>query len=477
MVSEKKVKDSLQAEGYVLLGIFKEKSKKKVLFKCPMGHTGEIRWDHWRLCHRCAVCSGNRKLDISYVEESMRSEGYILLSKEYRNSQTPLQCFCPNGHLYEVSWNNWNAGYRCSVCSGRRKKSIEEVRADVGAEGYVVVDDLYDNNKQKLHLVCPNGHEYSVSWDNWNSKGSRCPKCSEWGISAAQKEIYDFVKSICSDAVLSDRKLISPMEIDILIPSKNIAIEYCGLYWHSDKMGKLQDYHVNKLTSVNSRGFRLVTVFEDEFLNRKEVVFSRLRVLLGCPHLERIYARKCVLKEIPTKLAREFCEDNHLQGYAGSKIKLGAFHKDELVSVMTFSKPSISKGRTKNYGKFVYELNRFCSKKNTTVVGIASKFLKYFLENHECDSLFSYADLRWSDGNLYNKLGFVLEGRTKPNYWYFKSNKKRVHRFALRKTESDDKTLKESVLRKKEGWCRIWDCGHLKFVLEKALLTKLASAK
>jgi hypothetical protein len=187
----------------------------------------------------------------------MEHDGYTLLSDEYENSHTPLKYQCPKGHEHHISWDNWNLGYRCPICSGKFKKSIENIDVAVGSEGYQLLNSCYSNNKQKLDLVCPNGHEYSVSWDNWNSKGSRCPKCSEWGVSSAQKEIYDFVKGLCGDALMSDRTFISPLEIDILIPSKKIAIEYCGLYWHSELQGKDRRYHTEKLDRCLKENFRI----------------------------------------------------------------------------------------------------------------------------------------------------------------------------------------------------------------------------
>ena len=131
---------------------------------------------------------------------------------------------------------------------------------------------------------------------------------------------------------------------------------------------------------------------------------------------------------------------------------------------MTFSKQSISKGAY-NVTDLEWELHRFCCRKNCLVVGIASRLLKYFENNYICKDLITFADLRWSAGDLYNKLGFTFEYKTKPSYWYFK-NKKRLHRFALRKTFNDPVNKTEIEIRKEEGWNRIWDCGNLKYEME-----------
>lgn len=70
---------------------------------------------------------------------------------------------------------------------------------------------------------------------------------------------------------------------------------------------------------------------------------------------------------------------------------------------------------------------------------------------------------------MYSTIGFSYCGKTKPNYWYFKNNKDRIHRFALRKSSTDSEHITEWELRKTQGWNRIWDCGNLKYKLEKVV--------
>jgi hypothetical protein len=80
--------------------------------------------------------------------------------------------------------------------------------------------------------------------------------------------------------------------------------------------------------------------------------------------------------------------------------------------------------------------------------------------------LYSYADLRWSTGNLYRQLGFNCDEKIRLNYWYIDVNKvKRIHRFTLRKKPDEPKDIPEHVLRIAEGYKIIWDCGSLKFSL------------
>jgi hypothetical protein len=453
------VRDEFNKRGFTLLSDTYINSKQKFDYICPNKHKHNIRFDHFMNGHGCPYCAGRPIIKIEDVKVSFEKEGYTLLSDTYINSSTKLDYRCNKGHERSITWSNWYTGYRCPACAGKEKKDINFIREEFDKEGYVVLSNNYENHHGKIECVCVNGHEYSISWSNWQ-KGARCPKCNDIGISKPEYEICNFLNDLNINYIQNDRKIIAPYELDVVIPDKKIAIEYCGLYWHSELMGKDRNYHFDKLNACKEKGYRLITIFEDEFISNKDIVLSRLNVLLGVSS-ETIYARKCTINEIDTKQARIFCDNNHLQRYTGSSIKLGAFYNNELVSIMTFSKASISKGSKHKEG--VWELSRFCSKINLRVVGIASKLLKYFERNYSWNKIFSYADRRWSDGNLYEKIGFDYISDTKPNYWYFKKNTKRLHRFGLRKSYKDSKDITEWELRVSQGWNRIWDCGNLKF--------------
>jgi len=458
-LSNTEVKREFEENGYILLSQYKN-SGTKLKYKCPQGHIGEMKWDHFRDGHRCPECSGNKPISREKISARFSSMGYKFLDKINNNGIRRLSYVCDKGHYGETTWYNFNKGIRCNECAGKAKKTVDFLRNEFNTEGYALVTENYENCHQKLHLVCPNGHNYYVSWDNWNNKNSRCTKCSEWGRSNQETELFEFLNGICDKIIRNDRSLISPYEIDFVIPEKNVAIEYCGLYWHSELAGRNRNYHIDKLDKCQSKGYRLITIFEDEFVNRKEIVFSRLKTILGL-NSNKIFARDCLVKEISTNEASEFCNKHHLQGYHGSSIKIGAFYKNKLVSVMTFSKPSIAKG-SKYKEDFIWELSRFCSIQDYIIIGIASKLLKFFERNYKWNEIFSYADRRWSDGNLYIKMGFEYSSITTPNYWYL-SKQSRIHRFALRKTKEDPKDQTEWQIRKYDGWNRIWDCGNLKY--------------
>ena len=207
-------------------------------------------------------------------------------------------------------------------------------------------------------------------------------------------------------------------------------------------------------------------------LLKNDIVKSMLKQRLGLNISKQVYARKCEIFEITYETKRDFLNKFHIQGNDNSRIMLGAFSKveGELVAVMTFSKPSIAKGSGKQIDGH-WELNRFCTDSNYRVPGVAGKLLKHFQRNFSWIYIYSFADRRWSSGNLYNTLGFTLESdvdKIPPNYWYMDStNLKRLHRFTLRKTKDDPKDIPEKMLRVSQGYNIIYDCGNLKYSILK----------
>ena len=299
----------------------------------------------------------------------------------------------------------------------------------------------------------------------------RCMVCypNATGSSYTEKEILSYIRSLLSteNIVERDRKLLGNRELDIYIPAKNIAIEYNGLFWHSEFNGhKSKLYHMDKLDRCLQQGIRLITIFEDEWALSSDIIKAKLNHMLHTVK-EGVYARECDVQEILTKQSSIFLGKHHLQGYCPSSVNIGLLNNGELIAVMTFGKPRISLGGKDN-ANGEYELLRYSTSK--LIVGGASKLLSHFIKTHAPSKIISYADRRWSTGDLYGKLGFSFVGNTDPNYWYFKPGYAiRYHRFGFRKSVLHKKMdlfipeLTEWENMQLNGYDRIWDCGNLKY--------------
>lgn len=174
------VKESFDKEGYSLLSNEYKNAHIKLYYSCPNGHEHYTVWAHWQQGHRCPTCAGVFRLNLEYVQKSFKDEGYNLLSKKYVNASIKLNYICPDGHKHGITWGHWQQGKRCPYCSKNSKKTIGFVKDQFKREGYKLISKEYTDANTKLDCICPNGHEYSTTWSNWN-KGSRCPSCVRSG--------------------------------------------------------------------------------------------------------------------------------------------------------------------------------------------------------------------------------------------------------------------------------------------------------
>jgi hypothetical protein len=261
----------------------------------------------------------------------------------------------------------------------------------------------------------------------------------------------------------NNRKIIDG-ELDIYLPDYNLAIEINGLYWHSECYLN-DDYHIIKTNKCFEKNIQLLHFFEDELIEKFDIVESIIKSKLGIIN-NKVYARKCVIREIDAKTSAEFLNGNHIQGNVNSSIKIGLFYNNELVSLMTFGKLRNVLGN-KQHIDGEYEMLRFCNKLNTVVIGGASKLYNYFKIKFTPIIVISFANLRYSHGELYEKLGFEFKNNTSPNYWYV-IGKKRKHRFLFRKDvlvkEGYDINKTEHQIMSERKIPRIYDCGNIKYI-------------
>jgi len=375
----------------------------------------------------------NSKAKITAICEQCGSENIIMLQK------------------YKI--NKERGGYYgCRKCS--RLKFKETCKEKFG------VDNPMKSEEIKNKTFNTNFEKYGVK-STLQSKD--CNPLFHSSISNKEKEIVEYVKSIYDGKIItSDRIILNGLELDIYIPEHNLAIEFDGIYWHNEINKPDNNYHIKKTIGCEKQNIQLIHIFEDEWIYKQNIVKSILKNRLNKIE-NRFYGRKTILKEIDVKLAKDFFNKNHIQGYSSSSIKLGLFHENELVSAMLFTKKVVG-GRISFDG---YELSRFANKLNTNVIGAASKLLKYFEKTYKPKEIRSYADKRWFTGKIYDILNFKNTHTNPPSYWYI-INDQRKHKSLFTKEKirkqgftTDNKTAHEVMLERKIY--RIYDCGTISY--------------
>jgi hypothetical protein len=317
-----------------------------------------------------------------------------------------------------------------------------------------------NRNFRILHKKCNSEFEIFIGTisDRIRNKNIICTNCNpiDTMVSSGEIELKNLISSTGLSIIENSYDIIPPLSLDIYLPELNIAFEFNGVYWHSE-LHKHKNYHINKTKECNKIGIELVHIWEDDWHNKYDIIKSMILNKIG-KTTNKVYARKCQVREIvDIHIVREFLDNNHIQGYSSSSIKLGLYHNNELVSLMIFDKKRIK-----------IELVRFCNKLNTNVIGGSSKLFKYYIDNYNCNNIVSFSDISFFNGNMYDKLGFRFTSITKPNFWWIKGGISN-HRFNFTKTplSKSDSDLTESGVMNDLGIYRIWGCGFKKWMWER----------
>lgn len=275
------------------------------------------------------------------------------------------------------------------------------------------------------------------------------------------------IKTLFDDWTILDNKF----ELDIAIPDYKIAIEYCGLHWHGENINgdKARNKHLQKMKLARDKGYRLITIFSDEWLLRKNQVIGYLKSILGKID-NKIGARECTFSKVELCDIYTFMDENHIQHPSGN-IAYKLEYNNQIVAAMIFRKTS--KRRLGETEEGVYELTRYAVQNGYLVNGGFSKLLSSFIKDFNPKQVISFSDNRWSAGGVYLRNGFVADKVNYPNYWYFKKcrdyprfNKAKFRKdkiFKLTDTIIEDT---EWNMMQELGYDRIWDCGTTRWILD-----------
>jgi hypothetical protein len=302
---------------------------------------------------------------------------------------------------------------RYSQTSEFKVKVRETSQKNWGVDNFSQTPDFFEKTKQTSQKNW--GVDHYSKTDEFKNRVRKCKNIRNFldidlGQSNMELEMQEFLNSLSISYIRKDRTVLNGKELDIYLPDYNLAIEMNGVYWHSEiYLDKY--YHRDKSNLCREKGIHLIHIWEDDWKLKRSIVKSIILNRLGLSE-NKIFARKCQVKEVSASDASNFLEENHIQGFSPSKYKFGLYYNDELVSLMTF-------GWRYTNSKKEFELIRFCNKRGYNIIGSASKLFSYFLKNNSSVfEVISYSDISIFDGNLYQKLGFKSVSTSKPNYFW-----------------------------------------------------------
>ena len=416
----------------------------------------------------------------NFKQKLLRQTKWRLVEYTNTKNKCVYQCNICGGVKKCMPYNIFlGGGDGCLMC----KKNTDSLRVCEKIKSMCVEYNFYPKNKLEyisvdtpIEFICNGcGDSYVKSWANLtgNYYKMHCSKCHTSAKRKCQTEFYEFIKSIEPNSIENDKTLISPYELDIVCHDKKVAFEFCGVIWHSTKFKNDRKYHKMKYDMCNKIGYRLITVFDDEWREKKDICKSRITSILG-KSSGKIYARKCEIVNIDNNSAREFFNNNHIQG-TPSKAGLcfGLKHNGSLVCMMSFA---IRHGKIQS-DSGQWELQRYAAIRGFNVTGGASRLLNHFRKYHEDSKIVTFSDNRWGDSEFYKKIGFTEDCHIPVDYTYCGVDTKwcRKHKFGFDKKKLIKKCISlgiqysstdtETTLSEMVGLYRVYDCGHKRYVI------------
>lgn len=445
----------------------------------------KLKKSHTPVCVECGnkrtaqSTSKDKDHFISKIKEKYGYNPYTILEYKNMNNDTKLRC---NKCKYEFTAKpgnillGGNIKHYCPSCNNmiRDNRSYEERLMEATNNTIVNLEPYKSRKIEILHECKKCKYKWNTSPDN-RLGGEGCPKCANIiSQSKAELEVISFIENDLGikDIVTQNRTILKGKELDIYLPSHKLGIEINGTYWHCSDY-KSSSYHLEKTENCKKQGINLIHIFDDEWDNKKDIVKNTLENIIFDKD-NVLSVDNCYVEEIDNDFKNEFLNINHILGTDMSTIKLGLWHEingeEILISVMTFNKLDESFNTTIDY-----ELVRFATDNEYSVVGAFGKLFTYFKRNYQFKTIITYADRRYSQENLYIKNGFEFSHNSKPSYWYINKNtRQRYHRYNFRKQKlkslfpeiyNDDKT-EFQIMDETRIYKRLWDCGNMVFIYE-----------
>lgn len=450
-------------------------SKTKMAVRCPehgVFHTTPNALKLEQGCPKCGDTRGGvvRRMSVEQAKAlaaAAHGDRYEYDWSTFKKSTEPMRMICKEHGEFWQKMDFHRTGVGCTACGYERAKQVNRVpwkdwlvqARRVHGDKYQYDETTYTHSKADLRMICP---EHGEFWQrpNNHTNGAGCPRCGTTWPSTGEQELANFIAQFFP-ITQGSRKILCRQELDITIPELKLAFEYDGLYWHSATL-KGKNFHVGKTEDAEVCGWRVVHVFEDEWLHKRAIVESRIKAILGV-HEIRVGARETQLESVSWSEAKAFLDEHHIQGACRpARWCYGLRQGEELVAVMVF-------GPARYTTDADQELLRYASR--GMVVGGFTKLLRAHTRSQpKGTKILSYADRRWSTGNVYERNGFACIGNTEPGYWWCRGTERyHRHRFQkhrlhkLLKNFDPEKTEVENCTA--NGYWQVYDCGHSRWIM------------
>lgn len=387
-------------------------NSNRVWWMCSKDHEWEATPNDRNIYDtKCPYCSNQKVLqgfnDLQTLHPQLASQWskknlHILPTQVTPGADVKVLWECDKGHEWEAlvySRTSTKRATNCPMCSRKRvipgETDLGTLNPSVALEWHTALNgDLTPNmvtafSNKKVWWLCIKNHKWLAAVNN-RHQGKGCPDCSSRATtSKSEREIFGYLKSKGFNVIENSREVLDGKELDIYIPEKQIAIEYNGLYWHTEKF-RTRTYHYDKWKACKDKGIQLIQVWEDDYVRNPQLIHQMLLHKLGGSEQVKLYARKLDIIEVSDDDdAYMFLKNNHIQGWGSTTIFYGLRHGVDIVAVLGLKK-------TSKHKKDEYTLTRYATSQN--VVGGFSKLLTHAEKTIAFKTLTTYSDNQVSDG-------------------------------------------------------------------------------
>lgn len=339
------------------------------------------------------------------------------------------------------------------------KSQFFRIAHKVHGKKYSYAEMDYTDANTKVTISCPEHGPFQQT-PKAHLNGYKCPKCGLWFHSRTQDKVAKFIRELGFE-VQDNFRFDAPRsqkQLDIYVPSAQLAIEINGIPWHVESRGKGKDYHVYKTDTCEKQGIKLLQFWNSDIHNRTGIVKSIIRGALSKPNYI-LDSDGLSIEIIKPKLANRFLRENHLSGEVDARVYYGLVGDAGLMAVIALS-PTADGSWT---------LSRHCSRRNYLIHNYPQALLEPFEKKYDPKSITYLANRRWDDASPLSECGFKRKKIMPPNFSYVSRTVLLPSDSATREKVMDllgkkfdpEKTERENLLD--NGYDILWDCGNLVF--------------
>lgn len=381
------------------------------------------------------------------------------------STSTKVPIVCPVHGVFHQKPQNHANGEGCPQCSPtyqddtdsaiRKFVSVHGDRYDYSRVAYVASD-------QKVEIVCPRHGVFEQTPDS-HIQGKGCWHCgveerfevSKTSKSAPEETVAQTLRDLGCEITRGYLPGSTKWHYDVIVESHKLVVEFNGTYWHSYPRTR-RGAHYHKRKHAEERGYRLVTIWEDDWRFKRDRMVALLRRMINGPDT-KIGARQTTVVAVPRSTAKKFHEDYHVQGFRVSSADqhYGLYDGRDLVAVASFDSSGL--------------LHRYTVLDGLSIAGGLLKCVKAFRRDHGPLPITTYCDRDQFTGSVYRAAGFQLVGSGLTMTYVVKGERQRRERYMKHKLPDVfadvDVARREIDICADNGVFACWNSGTDKFVL------------